>query len=374
MAGGINSTVTKTRSGHLDLLNSTLEYVSRDSIAETQRYPKYTLTRAFFEDAKEDTSGGTHVEFEVRMRASGTAQWTAPYATSANVIQNLTVKGQVPWRAWEEKIHYSLLEKNMNMGRERLLDMQIPKMNGALEGIWNLIEEALCGSLPTINDAESLLGLGYWLSPCGTVSSGNYVTASDFAGGFNGQAFRADDGTASYTIGGIDASDVANYNWRTWCATHQGVMDSTLIQTIVRAAVDTDFETVPGIQGGTERSGGQMFLVMGHTMATQYESIINSGSDPLGGDAAGKMNGKIRGIPVKRAKSLDRYSSLDVYGVNTRHIYGRVLAGFWMEKLPYINDRDSMHTYTAAILGQGQLLCDNRRNAGFRIHAPIAST
>lgn len=374
MAGGLNSTITKTYAGHLDLLNSTLEHFDKGYFSNTQKYTDNALVRTFFDEAVEDTSGGNRLEWEVRVRASGTAQWTAPYATTANVVQNFTVKAYAPWRAFEEKIQKDDLESNMNRGPEQLVDMMIPKMDAATEGINNMLEEALSGSLPTLTDTDQVYGVQYYLGPCGSVTSSAYVTATDTVGGFNGQCFRSDDGGASYTIAGIDASDVANSRWRSYCATHSGVMDATLVQQIVRALTRTDFKTMPGIQGKSSRRSGKQVLLMGHTFADQYEAIVNSGPDWLNGDAAGKTGIKIRTVPVVRVPVFDSYSHLPVFGVNTKHIYGRTLAGYWMKKYPFMSDRESMHTFTSAILGQCQLQCDNRRQAGFQIHGVIAST
>lgn len=372
MAGGINSVITKTYAGHLDLLNSTLEHFDKGYISNTFKYTDNALSRLFFSEAVEDTSGGNRCEWEVRLRASGTAQWTAPYATTPNVVQNVTAKAYAPWRAFEEKIHKSDLEGNMNGGPERLVDIMIPKMDAAMEAIQNLIEEAAAGSLPTQSDTDQILGLGYWLSPCGTNNSGTYASATDSVGGFNGQVFRSEDNSTSTTIGGIDASDVANSRWRSWCATHSGVMDSNTVQQVVRALTRTDFKTVPGTEGKSVRRSGKQVLLMGHTFADQYEAIINSGPDWLNGDAAGKTNAKIRSIEIVRCPVLDNYSHLPIFGVNTKHIYGRTLAGYWMKKYPFINDRNSMSTFTAAILGQGQIICDNRRHAGFQIHGVLS--
>lgn len=373
MAGGINSVITKSYAGHLDLLNSTLEHFDKGYISNTTKYTDNALTRLFFEEAVEDTSGGNRCEWEVRLRASGTAQWVAPYGTTANTVQNFTAKAFAPWRAFEEKIHKSDLEGNMNRGPEALLDMMIPKMDGALEGIYNMLEDALAGSPPSSADTDQIYGLGSWLSPCGTVSSSAYVTATDTTGGFNGQMIRYDNGDASYTVAGIDASDVANSRWRTYCATHGGTMNATLVQQIVRALTRTDFKTIPGTEGKSMRRTGKQVLLMGHTFADQYEAIVNSGPDWLNGDAAGKTNVKIRSVPVVRVQALENYSHNPIFGVNTKYLYGRTLAGYWMKKYPFQSDRDSMHTFTSAILGQCQLICDNRRNAGFQIHGVIAS-
>jgi hypothetical protein len=249
----------------------------------------------------------------------------------------------------------------------------IPKMDGALEGIYNLLEEALAGSLPTQADTDQILGIGAWLSPCGTTTSSLYVTATDTTGGFNGIVLRSEDGGSSNTVAGIDSSDVANSRWRNFCATHGGTMNSTLVQQIVRALTRTDFKTLPEQEGKSLRRTGKTALLMGHTFADQYEAIVNSGPDWLNGDAAGKTNIKIRSVPVVRVPVFDNYSHLPVFGVNTKHLYGRTLAGYWMKKYPFQSDRDSMHTFTSAILGQCQLVCDNRRNAGFQIHGVLAS-
>lgn len=372
MAGGINSTITKTASGHVDLINATWEKFDKGFFADTTKYTDNALVRLFFEEAVEDASGGNRLEWVVRLRASDTAQWIAPYGTSGNVQQTYTAKANAPWRALEEKLHYSLLEENMNRGPEAVVDMMTVKANAGMEAVHNLVEEALVDTLPTQTDENQIYGLGYWFSPCGTNNSGTYASATDATGGFNGLVFRSADGSSSTTIAGIDANDVANSRWRNWCGTHGGEMNMTLVQQIVRALTRTDFKTLPDVKDTSPRRTGRQVLLMGHTFADQYETIINSGPDWLRGDAAGQTEAKIRKVGIIRVPALDSLSTLDVYGINTRYIYGCTLAGAWMRKLPFINDRDSMHTYTAAMIGQAQLKCENRRRAGFRLHAVIS--
>lgn len=371
MAGGVNSTITKTYTGLIDTLNSSLEAFDKGYFAETFKYTDNALVRTFFEEAKEDTSGGTRCEWEVRLRESGTAQWIQPYGVTGNVQQTFTGKANAPWRAFEEKLHHSTLEDNFNRGPNRLVDIQMVRMSAAMESLYNLLEEALAGSLPTQADVDQILGLQYWLSPCGTNNSGTYLSATDAIGGFNGQVFRSLDNSTSTTIGGIDASDVSNTRWRSYCATHSGEMTPELVACIRRALTRTNFKTIKGADGKTLRQSGKQVLLMGHTFADQYEDIVNNGPDFLNGDAAGKTDIKIRKTEIVRVPALDTYSHLPVFGVNTRWLYGRTLAGNWMTKIPYTNDRDSLHTYTAGIIGQCQLVCDNRRQAGFQIHGVL---
>lgn len=387
MAGGINSVITKSYAGHVDLLNSTLEAFDKGYFAETFAYTDYPLVKLFFEEAREDNSGGNRLEWEVRLRKSGTAQWIAPYATTANTVQSVTAKAFAPWRSFQEKIHYDMLEKNMNHGKEQLVDIMMPKMSAAVESIQELLESAIAGSLGSITDTDPIYGLQYWLGPVGTVSSSNYVTATDTTGGFNGQLFRSSDGGASYTIGGLDASDVANSRWRSYCATHNGTFSSTTVEQIKRALTRTDFKTMDGAKGQTKReNSGRRAILMSHDFCDAYETILNSGPDWLNGDAAGKTDAKIRKIEVMRVPIFGDYSHQPIIGVNTKKIYGRVLMQTegtgdngmpvknWMGKIPFTRDTEMMTTLTAAVIGQLQIQCDDRRGAGFNISGVIAST
>lgn len=384
MAGGLNPGITKTYTGHVDLMNSTLEAFDKGFFSETLGRTSYEGAQMFFEEAREDNSGGTRLEWEVRLRKSGTAQWIAPYAVTGNTQQNLTAKANAPWRAFQEKVHYDILEKNMNMGKEQLVDVMLPKYSGAIEAIIELIDNAVFGAMSSITDEDPIYGLQYWFSPPGTVSNGSYATATDYTGGFNGQTWRAADGTASNTIGGIDASDVANSRWRTWTASHGGLMNATLVETIKRGLTRTKFKSLKGADGKSKREGhGRRVLFMSHNMADGYETIINSGPDWLNGDAAGKTEAKLRKVDIIRADALGDYSYDPIFAVDTGKIYGRVLTQresdengmpvrSWMAKIPYTRDRSAMTTLTAAAVAQLQIQCDDRRGAGFGVYGVIA--
>jgi hypothetical protein len=374
MAGGVSLGITKTYTGVADLLNSTRERMPDNAFTETAALQAYEAASAFFDGAQEKASSGTRYEARVRVRSSNTFAWTQMYATTGNTQQDVMVVAAAPWRHFEAKTHYDEREILMNSDPDRIIDLMIERESAAMEDIYNNIERASVNAPPSSGDGDVLYGLGYWLSPCGTVSSSKYVTATDTVGGFNGQAVRFADGSASYTVGNIDASNAGNSRWRNWCATHNGTMTPDTVDQIRTALTRTKFKLPPKLEGKSIKKSGGLKLFMSMAFADQYERLVNNGPDDLNGDAAGQTNIKLRGIPILRVPALDELSYLPIYGVDTRHIFGITLKNQWMKSMPAINDRDSVQVYTKPIVGSGQMFCDDRRGGGFVIHGVIAST
>lgn len=351
-----------------DLLDTTRPKQPKDRYSNTLPYTNFNAAKLLFKQAREDIGGGATYEARVQLRYGTAARWTQPYAVTPNVLDELVAYSSTA-RAWfESHFMFDKREKAMNEpSDERIVKNLNARQDGAVIGLWKMIEESICrGTQPTVGAAANFLALFTLLSTCTTGTT-------DAVGGFNGTTYYKDDGTSSTTICGIDASTVANANWKNWCATYSGNVDKNLVDSIRRARGRTNFEKLPELKGDPFRSGGMVAGLCGHTVSEGLVAMANVGSDVRRvegskGDPAPLTEVEVCGLPLIKVAALENVSFQPFVGVNTQHLYGMTLSEGWMAQGDPLNHQQSSNTFRVPIDGTCLATVDNRREAGFVIH------
>jgi len=357
MAGGVTPTSIP------DLLNSTLRDIERDNVAQTQKYSDYELTNFIFTDRKE--ASGTALEFDLRIRESGTARFVGLYETTPNIVVNTTVKAQERWSHIEDKVHWDEKELAMNANGAKIYETLKERWNASTETLWNLLEDNLWSIPQTSADEKTVRGLLYHIRTLG-------VGVSDPVGGFNGITAIYGDGTTDTTwcttTGGtsLDRNVAENNRIRNFVSTFGGEIDQNFIRTLRTAMNRTGFKRIPGLKGGLP--GGNCALVMSEDLEEQHEDLVNRRQvEGSGKDSAPVQNTTARGCQIIRSAPLNNVAFSPIFGIRKDCLQARILAGRWFKRKAAINDRDQVETWTVPIVCSFALRPSNPRGL-FVIH------
>lgn len=351
-----------------DLLTGTLKKTPKGKITETLKRSRYAGVQAFWANNKENLSGGTYYEARVRARAGGTAKFVNPYQSTPNDVRDLMVTMQTPAAYYEAKMRYDERELLHNANGEQIVSIIDTRRSGCYEDIYNLVEDNLplapTSATPAAGDPQELYGLSYWFPMLGS-------GVTDTVGGFNGITVNFRDGTTSTTVANVDRNLADNSRLRSWVATYGGTITADTLRTIRNAMVNTDFVSLPKIDGQSLKGDGEHLLFMSHERANEYEDLVNAGPDDRNNDTMPFHDvNRFRGTKVVRMPSLSGITYTPFYGAYTKHTYGVTWKGDHMRETDAVNSPTELRTWTVGVVGTTNLTCDNPRAGGFCIHTP----
>ncbi len=351
-----------------DLVNTTLQKLNKDQVANTQALHNYPGMEYFFAPgtAKEEVGGGTFYEKRVRLRPSTQSAMVGFWNASPLNRQSYSAVMNGPWTHLVDKsVVYDREEMLANRDEEKIVDEITMLKDAAYEGVWNLGEAQVFGRPTDSSDNVSIKGLGFL---AGHVATGT----TDYVGGFNGTTSRYTTGTTT-TVEGIDRSLTANRNWRNFCANHDSTFGVNTQETLRNALKRVKFKRIKNLKQDTNRSGKYVIFVP-TAFFLEYERIRNTGPDYTGGDVAhfNEDEPPFRGVPLIDAPQLNSDTDLPIFGCYTKHTYGIVRKGAALEFSEPIRASAEMHNVFCHTLDMTcQLICDNPREGLFVIHAPI---
>lgn len=340
----------------------------RRGMQESQKLSVYAGTMLLIMSGRAVTTNDNYeYGWNVRLRsADGSTHEHQPYArhnaTQHDVQERASVKMATRVNT---ALKFETLIKAYNGGSaEKVNDQYKMDLSAQQEEINNALESEACWGVPPSSTlTNKFLGIPYWFGRfCD--SSGNF-SASETPG-YNGIRTRFGNGTASSTIGGIDASPVANDRWRALGFTHAGVVDDLFIAKIKVCIEEQKFQRLPGLTGeGLEGAKQRIFVcptIYDH--ASDYcakqgpddgEMYMKAGTTP-----------KIFGVPFVRTPGLAGDASLPIYGINSDVVEFLKVAELWMkdgDPRP-IGTTSYMVPHTYA----GQFIAKMRRTMGFFAH------
>ncbi|MCA9280345.1 MAG: hypothetical protein H6815_00455 [Phycisphaeraceae bacterium] len=357
-----------------DLNESTLPSLRKNVMMITQEYDDYPLTKYFLERGQKAFTG-TREQVQCRLSNSGTAKFVGPYEVRSVSHKNLIQHYEQDACPFDDQIIISKLVNERNAGKEKIVDMLMTQMDDKFENLYNLCEEGMASAPYTHNDTQSLWGLPAMLP---------YLDDDvvDPIGGYNAMTTRYGDGSTSTLLpySTIDRSLTKNRRARTMAATHGGVFDPVLNDTLRRLLTRSNFKTLTKYKVKMDQASGGDRIYTSHELVDGLESYTESAPDDWKGDSQpSKGMVAIRGIDIQRVAAFGDLTEMPIFGVRHRFfqaIVPKMENGKkrWMHindamqeprnpNISYINIDNSINT-----------VCLNFQRAGFNCHKPILSS
>lgn len=284
---------------------------------------------------------GESIDLNVKAVQGDQARWTGLYDTDNIQVQNLLIKGNIPWQFADTHFAYDVREPVFNRGESEIVNMLRVRRQDAMVALAGILESAFWGTPDTSNNLK-IYGLGYWLVRNATT-------------GFNG-------GTpAGFSdVGGIDP-DVYT-GWKNYTFQYAAVSQTDMNRKVREAVVKTNFMSPhahPKYEGSRQRFGHYTnYAVLG-----VVEEYLDTNNENIGFDF-GKYDGKavFRGVPITWVPFLDSDSTNPWIGLDWSTFQPVFMRGQWMR---YSNPRDtstaSHNTRAIFIDCVMNLRCVNRR-------------
>jgi len=339
----------------------------RRGMQESQKLVAYAGMMLLMNSGKGVTTNDNYeYGWNVRLRsADGSTHEHQPYArhnaTQHDVQERASVKMATRINT---ALKFEVLIKAYNGGSaEKINDQYKMDASAQQEEIAN-VKEADCWGVPQSSTlTNKWLGIPYWY---GRFCDANGAFSASETPGYNGIRTRFGNGTASSTIGGIDASPVANDRWRALGFTHQSIVDDLFISKVKYCIEEQKFQRLPGLKGeGLESNKQRIFM---HPTLYDAASDYASKQGPDDGELYLKPGTMltISGVPLIRTPGLAGDASLPFYGINSDVVEFLKITELWDK------DQDprpiGTTSYVLPHTWAGQFIARMRRNMGFFGH------
>jgi hypothetical protein len=350
-----------------NLTRSTRAKQRKVKFVETLKYNRYAGLEEFIYAGSSEGVTGTQYEERIRLRSNtgatrGVNLYQVTASQKAPPVSTLTV----PYIAKENKgIVFDLREQKLNTGDDvQIINHLNAERSANYEDIANHLETDIFNPINSSSDNLSFWGLPMWLRP--SMTSGGSFTA-DLTGGFNGTYIRYGDTSVSATLAGIDASSVDNERWRNWVGTRAGSTVTKDLAIMIRRAMEaTNFRPLQMLKG--EQVQGDCVIFMSQTDHESYKTLVSDGPDDRNGDLFPFSEYKINGARISRAPILDNDALASIYGVRLKMWKLLKVPGFWMNESDPLRKDGAHNVFEIPIDIMGNLMTNNPRACGFRIH------
>ncbi len=364
-----------------DLLADTIRNLPENQFEIALDQPQYPFCHILDEE-NISARGGTSVQKNIVLNYDfGQAQPRTMYQTDQPIVGNAMNVINVPWTflgvsySWD--INELLMNKNDEYG---FVDLIMERREVALAQLAGLLETLGWGVPQSASDTITPYGMQYYFP----------FAANGFSGkGFSGQTIRYSNGTTGTVCAGIDASVFGK--WNSWVGTYNRV-DNSLLRLIRSSIRQTHFSfpkfmSDPGdISDEVDSTHG---LYVGDTIMSELEDLLQKMGDAgvkqglFGGisvqtAADGKAYVTIDGIPVMYNPFLDTETVTGTSGVakNPNSILcvrwdalrPTVLEDMWNHETLPMADRGQHTTLTTYLDSTWNIVVQDRRRAGFRLH------
>jgi hypothetical protein len=346
---------------------STRAHQRKVKFVDTLKLNSYAGLDEFIYTGKSKSVGGTAYEERIRMRPNtGATRGVRLYQVTSSQKAPPPVTMSVPYVYKENKgIVFDGRERQANKGTsdEQIIDSLNVERSANYEDIANHLESDIWNAPESSSDDLSFWGLPTWLRP--SMNSGGTFVA-DTTGGFNGTYIRYRDASVSATLASIDASTVANERWRNWVATRSAGMSVDLARLIRNACSRTSFKPLRMLKG--DQQTGDCVIFMNQSDHEGYLDLVNNGPDDRDGDLFPFSEVKINGVRIIKAAQLDSDTTNSIYGCRLNQWAMLKLPGYWMKESDPIQKDGAHNVYEIPIDIAGNLMTNNPRGAGWRIH------
>jgi hypothetical protein len=304
-----------------DFVNLTLDNFKKvkwtDLSLEHQEY----VSAQLITDKNVVEAGGPYVNFKLKTRNTGNARKTGLYAQDITNVEDVTISAQVPWAMQTTNFSYDINEDLFQSDRETIIREMVIRDHDAMSDMAELIEECFWSAPTGTSDAQTPMGVPFWLQKDATTTPG---------GGFNGG------NPSGFTSGCAGVSSTTYPRWRNWTFGYTNVTTDDMVTKVKKSLAFTNFQApVPhpelGFGGKTDYA-----IYTTYRVTEPLERLAESRNDNLGSDVARYVNAvTIGGVPVKWVPYLEANDTSDpLYGINWKVFRPFTKKGLSMRRNP----------------------------------------
>jgi hypothetical protein len=370
-----------------DLLADTLRDLPVNQFEIALDQPQYPGC-AILEDENISSRGGTSIQKNIVLNYDfGQAQLRTMYQTDQPIVGNAMNVINVPWTFLGVNYSWDVNELLMNKdNRAGFVDLIMERRQVALAQLAGLLETLIWGAPQSASDTVTPYGLQYYFP----FLANGVTTASATAQGFNGQTIRYTNGTTGTVCAGIDAAVFGK--WNSYAGIYNRV-DNALLRSIRSAIRQTHFNFPkfmddPGdINDRIDNTHG---IYVNNTIMGELEDLLQKIGDS-GATTKGLLNGvgvvtdveqkafvSVDGIPIMYNPFLDTETVTGTGGTakNPNSILcsrwdalrPTVLEDMWNHETLPMADRGQHTTLTVYWDSTWNIVVEDRRRSGFRLH------
>ncbi|MCK9601272.1 MAG: phage major capsid protein [Sphaerochaeta sp.] len=355
----------KADAAMLDLLRTTLKNLPKDTWEEMWDYQQYPAFNAL-QDKNISIEGGTSITRNVAWGDSGNFKFVRPYEVDTTVITDRQQEINVPFCHFQTSYAWNKIELAANRGKEQYISYVKSRVVDERKGLVNGLEEAFWNGRVSASDDRNPIGITEILP---------MADAGSTTSGFVGKTIRYSGGTTGTIFEGLDANTYDK--WRSYVQVYSA-LDNAFLEQFTKACLETTF-FIPNFvpQPGDNKIGPSRAVYTSGEIVAKLFSLMGSkddnyvGSDLLKRQTFVNANGvvSINSMPIMFAPAMtSTYGQL--YAVDWSFMTPVVRAGNWLVETDPIQKPDDHKTYVAYLDGSFNMLCKNRRRAGFLMHTP----
>ena len=367
-----------------DLLATTLRDLPYNQFEIALDQPQYPGCK-ILEDENISSRGGQSIQKNIVLNYDfGQAQLRTMYQTDQPIVGNAMNQINVPWTFLGVNYSWDVNELLMNKdNRAGFIDLIVERRQIALAQLATLLETLVWGCPEGPADTYTPYGLQYYFPFANNGYTGK---------GFAGSQIRYTNGTTGTVAAGIDASVYGK--WNSWVGTYNKV-DNTLIRLIRSSIRQTHFNFPSFMEDPgdiNDRVDSDHGIYVNDTLMSELEDLLQKMGDS--GAKAGLLQGigvvtdvdqksyvSVDGIPIMYNPFLDTETVVNSAGksVNPNSILcarwnalrPTVLEDMWNHETLPMADRGQHTTLTVFWDSTWNIVVEDRRRAGFRLHNPL---
>lgn len=291
-----------------DIVENTLNHFEKDRFVDIsldlQRY--FAMDNKLL-DKRVDTRGGTHCQWQVKVRNSGAARTSGLFAVADVQTTDVTKSVSIPWKKQTTNFAYDIDEQAFNTpDAVRILDVLKPRVHAALTDFAELMED-LFWDMPanSTDDNENMKphGIPYWIPRNDTE-------------GFNGTLPL---GGGHTNVAGLDPAVYPH--WSSYTGSYNSIGETDFIRRIRKAHAYCNFKE-PVSHAGESKSPRYVHPTTYEVLARMQE-ILENRNENLGREVAWGDGGKVlfRSTPIVWVPKLDQIQ--DETGLDATNPYGK---------------------------------------------------
>lgn len=283
----------------------------------SMEFPQYVSARVMRDRLVTET-GGHAINFQVKVRNTGTARPSGLYDQDQTGTEDLMVQGEVGWTKQTANFSYDIDEDLFQSDDITIVKMLKIRDHAMKSDMVKLNEEHLWGA-PNSTSHKVPYGIPFWLQK---------DPSTDADGGFNG----GNPSTHSGGRAGISSTD--HPAWSNWTFGYTSVTTSDAIAKIRNAMWWTEFQApVPHPQLGYANAPREIYTVIDNM--NELAILAETRNENLGNDVMRYHNDiVVNRVPVKPSFYLSVNDNTDkpFYGINWEDIRPFAKKGRFMRR------------------------------------------
>lgn len=333
----------------LDLMLATQKELNRPNIQFIAQDLQDYIAMGRMMDRKVEYDGGVGFQQTLMLKNVDTAQFRGLFDEDKVQIENLLQQMSVNWVNISNSWGWDKGEVSRNKGKYLVNNIINPRRANCMLGLFNKMEDAFLGAVPSVTETKAPYGLKYWI-----------VKDTTGVPGFLGAA------PSGYTtVGGINPTTYPRF--KNWTDQYTNVSVDDLVAKMRKAAYKTNFKSPKFLSSDLKTPSQSNKLIM--TTYDVYDNLVRltqQQNDNLGGDLD-KFNGgvyfnKLEILPVPKLDELATTDGHDVYMINFDTFFPVVLSSEFMNESDPIRVANKHSVWSQFIDLSFNWVCTDRRS------------